>query len=157
MRDSHWRTGQPALLFERLEDRTPDQHHEFRPQRVLDRAAVEESVQRELSRLLNTRCPLAADAFMANANLTVLNYGVPDFVHRYAKNPQDRLRLSRLIEHAVRAFEPRLQSPRAMVEPVVDQPRRLAVRLEGAIRVGLHLEQVSFLLALGENDLPRIL
>ncbi len=96
--------------------------------RALDRDGLRDSVGRELLRLLNTRSgPRPTGA------LSVIDYGVPDWSSCYTADFEDRQRLARVIEAAVRAFEPRLRAPRAEVLADPGGMRRLRVLLHGAL------------------------
>ena len=96
--------------------------------RTLDPAALRDSVGRELLRLLNTRSsPHPARP------LSVPDYGLPDWSSSYAADVDDRQRLARTIEAALRAFEPRLLSPRAEVFADPDGMRRLRVQVSGRL------------------------
>jgi len=146
-RDSKSTEGARALLFDRLVDFDPTEPVEQQPLRVLDTNGVRESVQRELGRLLNTRSPTQPDELEGRA-WTVLDWGLPDYSGWYTRSPPSHLRLSRLIEAAIRAFEPRMVDPKVSVELSDGNNRSLQVWIEGTIRIGTLLEPVSFPLAL---------
>jgi type VI secretion system protein ImpF len=96
--------------------------------RPLDPAALRDSVGRELVRLLNTRSsPRPAGP------LSVPDFGLPDWSSSYAADVDDRQRLARTIEAAVRAFEPRLRGARAEVFADPDGMRRLRVQVSGSL------------------------
>lgn len=95
---------------------------------ALDAAALRDSVGRELVRLLNTR-----SSPHPSRPLSVPDYGLPDWSSSYAADVDDRLRLARTIEAAVRAFEPRLGAPRAEVFADPDGMRRLRVHVSGRL------------------------
>ncbi len=69
-----------APLFDRLVDGAPDDRWEDQAYRTLDRAGLRQSVIHEVSRLLNTRCPIAAET-LTTVPRDTLNYGVPDLAH----------------------------------------------------------------------------
>ena len=76
---------------------------------------VEASVERELHRLLNSRSRISLSDF-AQAELTVLDYGIPDYTALSARSDTDRTRIARAIELAIQRFEPRLSTP--VVTPI---------------------------------------
>jgi type VI secretion system protein ImpF len=139
--------GARAPLFDRLVDLDPHAAEEAEPLRVLDRAGLRASVRRELERLLNTRCPWP-EAALAGRPRTVLEYGMPDFSHLYARGPAARGEIAAMVERTVAAYEPRLRRPRVVVEEDAGSERRLTVRIEGVLVVGEVQEAVSF------SDLP---
>jgi type VI secretion system protein ImpF len=152
-RDSKSTEGARALLFDRLTDANPSEPVEQQPLRVLTVGEVRESVQRELSRLLNTRSPTPPEE-LEGREWTVLDWGLPDYSGWYTRSAPSRDRLARLIERTIRAFEPRMKEPRVFVEAQEGNERGLAVHIEGTIRVGTLLEPVSFPLVL-EGGRPQ--
>jgi type VI secretion system lysozyme-like protein len=140
--------GARALLFERLTDDDPASPDEARPLRVLDRSALRQSVRRELFCLLNTRSP-RPEAFESGERLTVLDYGVPDFSHRFASSAEDRLRYAEILLRAITAFEPRLRQVRVSLEPSPDDQAKLTGLIDAILEVGTVKEPVSFPLAVG--------
>jgi len=130
-----------ASLLERLIDLHPASPEEFPPLRVLDLAALKESVRSELERVLNTRC--AAHRLEGQA-LTILDYGVPDISALRPQNAGDRQRLTQLLAQTVAAFEPRLHQVRIRVEPVEAQPYALWVRIDANLVIEHIDEPVSF-------------
>lgn len=115
-------------LLARLVDARPDEMSENPPVRMLDAAGLQNSVADELRRLLNTRRATGRET-----DLTVLDYGIPDWTGLYANNSDDRLRIERGIVRAILAFEPRLREPQAKVEPIPDQDQILQVYLYGKL------------------------
>lgn len=117
----------------------------------LDADGLRASVGRELVRLLNTRTGAAP----AGRRLSVVDYGLPDWSSSYGADAEDRQRLARAIERAVRAFEPRLRDPQATVEPHPAGLRQLHVVLAGRlsadnaagdVRYGLGLDNAGAVL-----------
>ena len=89
---------------------------------------LRDSVRAELMRLLNTRRDAARDG----RPLDVLYYGLPDWSASSAARSADRATLERDVVEAVRAFEPRLQQPRAQIEVDPQAPWRLQLRITGS-------------------------
>jgi type VI secretion system protein ImpF len=144
MRDPKPVEGGRALLFERLTDEDPlAREEEARPFRVHETDELKESVRRELSRLLNTRCSVPSSLLGARER-SVLDYGIPDFSSLSALSGDDQNRLASVVEQTVAAFEPRLRGVRVSVESVRAEDRALVLRVEATLVVGAHAEPVSF-------------
>lgn len=105
-------------LFDRLIDRDRFLKRELVQTRTLDRRGVKESVRRELEQLFNTRCHVPAHR-LALRELTVIEYGIPDFSTFAARNPYDRMRLEGILRRTIEAFEPRLTNVRVEIDPKV--------------------------------------
>src|SRR5215213_9707523 len=104
---------------------------EPKPIRILNRKELKESVRRELSRLLNTRCSIPSH-LLGEEERTVLNYGIPDFSSFSAHNPDDHRRIAAIVAQTVSAFEPRLKQVRVTVERFRDHDRTLWVKIDGS-------------------------
>lgn len=102
-------------LFDRLVDRDRFLKRELVQTRTLDRRGVKESVRRELEQLFNTRCPIPVHR-LALRQLTVIEYGIPDFSTFAARNPHDRTRLAAILRRAIEAYEPRLANVRVEID-----------------------------------------
>ena len=111
--------------------------------KVLDRAALRESVCRELSRLLNTRCPTPID-LVCEQERSVVNYGIPDFSSLSPSNTEDQRRLAAIITNTVSAFEPRLRQVRVTVERFLESERALYVKIQAMLVVQSITEPVTF-------------
>ncbi len=140
--------GARALLFDRLVDEHPESAEEAQSLRVLGRDALRESVRRELARLLNTRSP-RPEAFTSGEELTVLDYGVPDFSHLTAASPDDRRNLADILAKAIAAFEPRLRQVQVILEQPPGGETRLVGHIHAMLEVGTVKEPISFPLAFG--------
>ena len=145
MRDPKPIVGGRALLFERLVDedhRSPGE--EARPFRAHDTRALRESVRRELSRLLNTRCHVPT-RLLAGAERDVVNYGLPDFSSLSSLSGDDCNRLGALVASAVAAFEPRLREVRVEARRAeAAHDRTVLLRVEAVLVAGLVPEPISF-------------
>jgi type VI secretion system lysozyme-like protein len=147
MRDPRKVEGGRALLFERLAggDR-PAAREGARPFRVHETAAMKESVRRELVRLLTTRSSAGINSrgTGGDGEMSVLDYGVPDFTALSALSGDDRVKLSAAVAQVIAAFEPRLRDVRVRVEGLRSNDRALILRLDALLVVGEHSEPVSF-------------
>jgi type VI secretion system protein ImpF len=133
--------GARALLFDRLRDVKSSE--ELQPLRAFNQNDLRDSVCRELERLLNTRCP-TPEPLLAEEELTVIDYGVPDFSTFSPQNSGDRERLASILSRIISAFEPRLQQVQTGVEPFTDNPQALLVSLKAVLVVESFREPVHF-------------
>ena len=144
MRDPKKVDGGRALLFERLAGGDPPAAGEgARPFRVHETAALKESVRRELVRLLNTRSSAGINS-RRGGEMSVLDYGVPDFTALSALSGDDRAKLAAAVAQSITSFEPRLRDVRVHVEGLRSNDRALILRLDAMLVVGEHAEPVSF-------------
>jgi type VI secretion system protein ImpF len=145
MRDPKKVEGGRWLLFERLVDKGryggEDVRNGPRPSRVHETSALKESVKRELAKLLNTRSKAPLDG---GGELSVLDYGLPNFAPLSARSGDDRARLSAAVTRSIEAFEPRLRQVRVTAEGFRANDRALILRLDAVLVVGEHTEAVSF-------------
>ena len=99
--------GGSIPLFDKLDQRAAPTGHEAG--QGLSADGVEASVERELHRLLNSRSRISLSEF-AEANLTVCDYGIPDYTALSARSEPDRIQIAAAIEYAINHFEPRLHN-----------------------------------------------
>ncbi len=132
-----------ASLLDRLIDLAPGETREVRPLRTMDRPDIRAAVARDLDWLLNTRTPLPAEAFDA-AELTVIDFGVPDFGSGTPANIRDQELRAARTEKAIRAFEPRLQNVKVFISPDMDSERSLIMVIEADMVADDVREPVAF-------------
>lgn len=137
-----------AGLFDRLIDDHPE-IDEIRPLNTLDRDGLIRALEAELSRLLNTRCPVAHDEFESRERTTI-DYGIPDFGALQAANPEDCRLLSLAVTDVIRHFEPRLKEVQVEIGPYPDRPHSAVAHVRGRIQLGRIPESVSFILTLDQ-------
>jgi type VI secretion system lysozyme-like protein len=136
-----WIDGAPTLLFERL--LATDAESGGKPFRVHDREGLRRSIRESLVDLFETR--LSYDrATLETRGRTVLDFGVPDFSHRSARNPEDLRVIARDLADAVAWYEPRLGDPDVTVMPDPDDVSGLVARVTGQMRIGRIVESISF-------------
>jgi len=155
--DEKWGSGHVgrALLFDRLVDMHPHRQREATPLRGLDPDELYASIERELVRVLTTRCPLSGDEALTRQR-TVIDYGLPDLEDGgRATVKEDRMRLARLIRETIEAYEPRLRN----VEVEVNDPTgnsggggRLVVSVDAKLAMEHLREPLSFSIPLGGGD-----
>ncbi len=138
--------GSAAPLFERLTSIGDPAREGNRPFRSFDAGEAQESVRRELRRLLNTR---ALPVSPAEGNrLTTREYGLPDFAHISPGDIQARNDLAALLTRTIEAFESRLREVRVILEPHPSCPRSLTGAIQATMMIGVIAEPVSFPLEL---------
>ena len=141
--------GARALLFERLEGCRRGAAAESPPFRVHDRDSLRESVAREVSRLLNTRCSPPAPGPEGS---TVLHYGRPDWTHAFALDANSRAELEAQVRRAVNAFEPRLRRVDVRAEIIIGRERALLLHIDAMLRVEGGEEPFSFPVVVGGEE-----
>lgn len=110
--------------------------------------SLQDSIQRELAALFNTRSPLALSDYAAQAH-SVLEYGIPDFTAVDAVNFEQLQQLGTALRTAVERYEPRLQDVTLEIEAARGQPAAAVVRLSALARLGMQLRPLEFELLLG--------
>lgn len=132
-----------ASLIDRLVDETPRRRREARPLRTQRIEELRAAVRRDLSWLMNTRTPLPGPEY-DRRELTVIDYGIPDFGGVSPESPSDRRRMAGRIARAIAAFEPRLQAVRVTIAPRMRGERALSARIEAMLVVETVREPVAF-------------
>ena len=132
-----------ALLFDRLTDLEPLVPAEPKPLRALTYPQLLESIRRELSALLNTRCPVPQTE-LKERERSVIDYGLTELTWTSPMAPADRLVLQTLIEQAISAFEPRLRHPHVTLGAYDSQSSCLECQVEGELTTETLREAVSF-------------
>ncbi|MEZ5351816.1 MAG: type VI secretion system baseplate subunit TssE [Bryobacteraceae bacterium] len=110
-------------------------------------AATVASIERELSRLFNTRLAPRRSLDPVEA-ATVTGFGVPDWSAVNPASAGELRALSEALAAQARAFEPRLDRIQVELLPDPSNRRRARGRLEAVLRLEWGLERVSFELAL---------
>jgi type VI secretion system protein ImpF len=141
-----------APLFDRLTGLSQDAVDDA----LLDSSRLKDSLARELLRLFNTTSALTLDRYL-DSDLTVLDYGLPDFRTLSVQSATDLDRLARVIEKALRCFEPRLSRVSVQVRARPGSNTGADVALVAAVRLGHELRRVDFALALGHGEPAQLL
>jgi type VI secretion system protein ImpF len=97
--------GGPIPLFDKLDQRAAPTGHEAG--QGLSADGVEASVEHELHRLLNSRSRINLSEF-TEKNLTVCDYGIPDYTALSVRSDTDRVQIATAIAYAIAHIEPRL-------------------------------------------------
>lgn len=104
-----------------------------------------EALKRDLEWLLNTRKPpLDKIADYPMAEVSVINYGLPDITALGLNSASDTKRLRAGIEACLRNFEPRLADVRVTLEGGDVADRRLRFHIEGTMKLDPAPEEISF-------------
>lgn len=125
----------PALLFDRLEDDDLAAKSEPVPLRTLDGEALRDSVLREVSDLLNTRCPFTP-AQLQGRGRTTLEYGLPDVSPSDPLSATSRNDVAARMQAAIAAYEPRLRQPQVAVEPDPARPMEMRAHVRAVLDAG---------------------
>lgn len=104
---------------------------------------LERSIERELIRLLNTRCPCSL-AQLATRERSVVDYGLPDYSSLYTANLDDQKRLAALVRDTIAAFEPRLREVQVDIARIPNSRHALRVAVGGLVLIEGRLEPVRF-------------
>lgn len=134
-------------LLDRLTDNDPKTPSAEGPMtRAESVRALRSGVRRDLEWLLNTcRNPEEPGNAMTETENSLYNYGLPDFSSYSIASPKDQTRLVRVLQNAVKIFEPRLANVR--VVPIEINPkglRTMRIRIEGLLLMDPAPEHISF-------------
>ena len=133
----------PSIL-DRLIDLEPWAESEEPQSRRQMLIAVKESLRRDLANLLNTRWSCTAwPPDLSELGSSIVNYGIPDFTGVNMASPENQEQLLKIVEHAIKVFEPRL----IRFSVGKDQPgldRKLHFKIEGVLRAEPYPEEVFF-------------
>lgn len=91
------------------------------------------------------------------ADLTVIDYGVPDFSALTVQSENDLRLLQQVLFKAVSSFEPRLDRLEVRVTCLPASQHKAQVILAGAVRIAGQLRRVDFDLGLNEDFKPDFL
>jgi type VI secretion system protein ImpF len=108
--------------------------------------ALRDGVRRDLEWLLNTRRnPDDPGVSRVETENSLYNYGLPDFSAYSIASPKDQSRLVKVLQAAVKTFEPRMANVR--IVPLEISPkglRTLRIRIEGLLMMDPAPEHISF-------------
>ena len=142
------RDDQPLVpsVLDRLLDDEPENSQEAPKSRHQVIRDLKQSVRRDLENLLNTRWRCAAwPANLDEVELSLLNYGIPDFTGVNMAAPSERERLRQIIERIVRKFEPRFKTVKVkLLENSDNMDRTLRFRIDALLHAEPAPEPVVF-------------
>jgi type VI secretion system lysozyme-like protein len=140
--------GAKRLLFHRLIDDAPHEPFEKSEDALLDKEGLKESIQLELTRLLNTRSNKFVGYQSGDEEKRkisgVLAYGLPDFSVHDPANMQDWYLIGESIQGAIDFFEPRLQNVKVDVQKFDEKNQILYVKIQGILNVKKIEGEVTF-------------
>ncbi len=132
-------------VLDRLIDQDPRTSTEAPSQRAESVRKLKNSLRRDLEWLFNTRRIVPEPETLWEVNRSLYTYGVPDFSAYSIASPKDQSRLIRVLQNAVRLFEPRLANVRVVPgEMTTIGTRRVRFRIEGLLMMDPAPEHVSF-------------
>ena len=104
------------------------------------------AVRRDLEWLLNSRrCPDDPGSAMPETENSVFNYGLPDFSTYAIAAAKDQVKLVRVLQAAVKVFEPRLANVRIVALEISPKGlRTMKIRIEGLLLMDPAPEHISF-------------
>jgi len=131
-------------IWDRLQDNEPGMSSDRALGRGQALRQLKDSVQRNLDWILNTR--RAVEDLPENSYLeqSVYNYGLPDLSSFSMRSVADQNRLTKLLEAAVTAFEPRLMNIRVTMQPPASDAHALHFQIHGLLRVDPVPERIVF-------------
>ena len=104
---------------------------------------VEKSVLIELNRLATTRSKLTFDEFI-KTDLTVLDYGLPDFTGYSVQNDDHRIAVKNAVTKAIQFFEPRLKKINVSVFSNLSNKNISYFGVEAVLILGKEFQRVNF-------------
>jgi type VI secretion system protein ImpF len=146
MAHSATETAVTLSVLDRLIDLDPRNSKEVPPTRVQSERMLRDAVRRDLEWLLNTRrIAVLPDEGLKELNRSVYLFGLPDFTGFSIATPNDKTKLIRQLQNAVKIFEPRIAKPRIIpLETESAGARTLRFRIEGLLLMDPEPEHVSF-------------
>lgn len=142
------REDQPLVpsVLDRLIDEEPQNTQETPKSRNQVLRELKHSVRRDLENLLNTRWRCVNwGTNLEEMELSLVNYGIPDFTGVNMAAPSERERLRQIIERIVRKFEPRFKSVKVkLLKNADDSDRSLRFRIDAMLHAEPAPEPVSF-------------
>lgn len=142
------RDDQPLVmsLLDRLLDSNPQSQQEAPRSRSQAMRDLKQAVGRDLENLLNTRW--RAQSWPPNLDeldVSLVNYGIPDFTGANMSLPSEREELRRLVEHVIRRYEPRFKSVKVSLRENRDEfDRTLRFRIDAVLYAEPAPEPVTF-------------
>ena len=133
-------------VLDRLIDQDPRTSAEAPAPRAQSVRQLKNSVKRDLEWLLNNR--RIADEpseFLREVGRSLYTYGLPDFSAYSIGSAKEQSKLIRVLQNAVRLFEPRLANVRIVpVEMTTTGTRKVRFRIEGLLLMDPAPEHISF-------------
>ncbi len=144
----------PSLL-DRLLDFEPRTAQDPPKSALKNLREIKQSLKRDLEWLLNTRCHFAElSEITEELKKSVLTYGIPDFTGISFRSHLEQNRLLKVVENAIRTYEPRLTNLKVSLEPFSETNKVIKLCIEGILKIDPATEQVTFdtILQLGNGE-----
>lgn len=142
------RDDQPLVpsVLDRLIDEEPQNRREAPKSRNQVLREMKQSVRRDLENLLNTRWRCVAwPPDLDELEVSVVNYGIPDFTGTNMSVASEREQLRAVIEKVIREFEPRFKTVKVtLLENTDDFDRTLRFRIDALLYAEPAPEPVVF-------------
>lgn len=123
----------PSVL-DRLLDNEPANTREVPLARHQVLRELKQSVRRDLENLLNTRWRAKGfPADLKELEVSLVNYGIPDFTGMKLGGLHDRERFRRVLENCVRTFEPRFRKVEVKLLEANPLERTLRFRIDAVL------------------------
>ncbi|MFN7662504.1 MAG: type VI secretion system baseplate subunit TssE [Alphaproteobacteria bacterium] len=141
--------GGPVPLFDRLIDLHPDEPEEAISLLNYTKEQLVESIIREASALLNTRCQTPYKIYdeMEPSSLT---YGVPElyglFDSSYAdpSRSEDQIKLCRFIATTLGMFDKRLQNIEVTIDKYDQSNQKAYISIKADLKIGKMVDSIVF-------------
>jgi type VI secretion system protein ImpF len=137
-----------AVITLSLWDRLREEPVRSSPDRPAARGSalkqLKDSVRQNLEWILNTRRAIEELPEKSPLERSLYNYGLPDLSSFALRSVADQNRLTKLLEQAVAAFEPRLMNIRVIMEPPTSDAQSLHFQIQGLLRVDPAPERIVF-------------
>jgi len=133
-------------IIDRLIDREPKMTAEAPLSRSQSMRLLKEGLRRDLEWLLNSRrIAVEPDESLEEINRSLYVYGLPDFSLYSASSARDQTKLLRVLQAAIKVFEPRLANVRLVpLEASGFRGQALRIRIEGLLLMDPAPERISF-------------
>lgn len=147
--------GVSIPLFDRLRDENPEVKSEHPIFKRYNRQELLNSVQKEVSQLLNTRCKVPYEDYKKldpgdlEYGFPEL-YGLPDQSYTNPQSPEGADQLADMIAHAIEIFEPRLKNVSVEIQTFNEGGQSLSVAVSGDLVVEDVREPISFPVAIND-------
>jgi type VI secretion system protein ImpF len=143
-----WEPEQTVTLsfLDRLVDHEPTAASDPPPSRARSIRQLKASLRRDLEWLLNTRRrPDSADSEFKELEKSLYNYGLEDVTSMSWASHKDRISLTKMIEHAVSIFEPRISRIKVVAVDVSAGAKHvLRFQIEGLLAMDPAPELITF-------------
>lgn len=147
-----------ATIIDRLTDFDPKSKTEITPFRTFGREEMRESIRMNIEWILYTRSSLSSELF--DEDLSVIDYGVPDFGSYFTINEADQKSLVDKLEKIISVFESRIKNVKIkMRQKDGDKPEKVFnIVIDAEMIINNVREPISFVTVMNseKNEGVRI-